>query len=75
MPRGEGIKSINQLFDKYKKQLIAPQSSVVKAFCEVVADLYNLEVKTKEVTYSTYSKTISLKTPSTLKNEIKLHQK
>ena len=74
MPRGEGIKPISSLFEKYKQQLIAPQKSIIKTFCEVVDDLYGLPLKESMVEYSVYTKTISLKTPGPLRTEILLHK-
>lgn len=74
MPRGEGIKPINNLFEKYKKTLVAPQGSVIKEFCEVVHDLYGYSVKKEQVSYSTYSKTLTIKTSGALKTELLLHK-
>jgi len=75
MSRGEGIKPINQLFEKYKRQLIAPQGSVKKAFCEVVHDLYGYTVKEEQLAYAVHSRTLTLKMPSTLKTELLLKKK
>ena len=74
MPRGEGIKPINQLFEKYKQRLVAPQGSVKKCFCEVVEDLYGFSIKAEQLDYSTYSKTLTLKVPGALKTELMLHK-
>ncbi len=75
MPRGEGIKPINRLFEKYRNQLIAPQGSVKKAFCEIVFDLYGYKVREDQVAYSVHNRTLTLKTPSALKTELLLKKK
>lgn len=67
--RGELIK-VSGLFEKYKKTLIAPQSSVVTVFTEVVSDVCKINLKKNQVTYSVTSKTITLQTPSIIKHEI-----
>lgn len=74
MPRGEGIKPITSLFDKYKQQLVAPQGSVKKCFCEVVADLYGFDIPQKQLEYSVYSKTLTLKVSGPLKTELLLRK-
>lgn len=75
MPRGEGIKKLNSLFDKYKQTLKAPQGSVIQAFIEVVEDLLTIKVKKEQVTYSTTNKILTLKTGGPLKTEVQLHKK
>lgn len=75
MSRGEGIKPLNNLFDKYKKILKAPQGSVVQAFCEVVEDVLSISITPEQVSYSVHNKTVSLQTPGAIKNEIKLHER
>lgn len=72
--RGDGIKPLNSLFEKYKRQLVAPQGSVKKCFCEVLLDLYGFEVKDTELEYSVYSRTITVRTRGALKSEILLRK-
>jgi hypothetical protein len=74
MPRGEGIKKIDGLFDKYKKMLRAPQGVVVEAFVEVVNDLIGVEIPKERITYTTHSKTLSLAISGPLKSEILLNK-
>ena len=74
MSRGEGIKKIDGLFDKYKKKLKAPQGVVVEAFVEVVNDLIGVEIPKERITYTTHSKTLSLAISGPLKSEILLHK-
>jgi len=71
--RGEIIK-VSELFDKYKKVLRAPQSSVIKEVIEVIMDLTGVTLSPKYVKYAVHSKTISITAPAILKQEIKLHQ-
>lgn len=75
MPRGEGIKQLSSLFDKYKNTLRAPQGSVVTAFCEVVDDVLEISLTKEQVKYNTHQKTITLKTSGVVVSEIKLNKK
>ena len=75
MPRNAGPKPISTLFEKYRRQLVAPQGSVIKAFCELVSELYAFEVRADQVRYSTYTRTLTLKVPGPLKSEILLRKK
>ena len=71
--RGEIIK-VADLFEKYKKVLRAPQSSVIKEVIEVITDLTGVALRPKYVKYAVHSKTVSITAPAILKQEIKLHQ-
>lgn len=71
--RGEIIK-VADLFEKYKKVLRAPQSSVIKEVIEVITDLTGVALSPKYVKYAVHSKTVSITAPAILKQEIKLHQ-
>jgi len=75
MPRGEGIKQLSQLFEKYKNTLKAPQASVVNAFCEVVKDLLDIEIDKERIQYNPIKKQLVLNIPGVIKSEIQLHQK
>lgn len=74
MARGEGIKHITNLFETYRKRLVAPKRSVIDAFVEVVADLYGFTVVPEEVSYTPASRTLSLRTGGPLKTEILLRK-
>ncbi len=71
--RGE-ITNIGNLLEKYKNKLFAPQSSVVKEFCDVVKDLYGYELETDHVSYVVHKKTIHVKAPGPLLSELSLHK-
>ncbi len=73
--RGQGIKKLSSLFDKYKNTLIAPERSVINSFFEVIDDLYGWNIPRNYVIYNTKTKIISIKTSGTLMSEIKLHKK
>lgn len=74
MPRGDGIKSLGSLFEKYKKTLKAPEGSVKKEFCEVVADLLEIEIKPEKVSYTPSTRVITLTVGGPLKQEVLLHK-
>ena len=75
MSRGEGVKKLSSLFDKYKKTLKAPQGSVIKEFCEVVKDVLDIDLSKDKVSYVPNTRIISLKVGGPLKSEIMLHKK
>lgn len=74
MPRGQGIKPVSKLFEKYKTLLRAPQGSVVKAFCEVVDELYGWDIPQDKVSYTVGSRTIGVAVSGPMKTELKLKQ-
>ena len=75
MPRGGEVKKLSDLFEKYKKQLIAPQGSVITAFQEVINDLFGITVSKEQVSYSVYTKILSVRIAGPLKTEIQLRKK
>jgi hypothetical protein len=74
MARGEGIKKLSSLFDRYKHALIAPERSVITCFCEVVEDLYGWQLKTDIVSYQPNTKTLQVRASGVFKTEIQLHK-
>ena len=72
--RGTGTKKLGDLFDKYKKRLVAPEGSVIDAFIEVVRDLLSIEVSKSKVRYNPTSKTLSIKVAAALRSEMKVHE-
>ena len=75
MRKGRGeIKRVSDLFEKYRKTLIAPQKTVIGAFVEVVDDVLGIKLKPESVRYAPGSKTLSVATHGPLKSEIRLHK-
>jgi len=74
-PRGQGIKKLSNLFDKYKKTLIAPEKSVKNTFIEIIGDLYGWNIPDNYITFNSKTKIISIKTGGTLMSEIKFNKK
>ena len=70
---GETVK-LGSLFDKYRKNLRAPEQSVIQAFCEVVEEVVGVSIKTDHVRYTPQSKTLYVASTGPLKNEIFLHK-
>lgn len=68
--RGE-LKKLSSLFDKYKERLVAPESSVVNAFVEVVNDLWGIDLPVSSVSYNPATKTLVIKGKAALRSEIK----
>lgn len=75
MARGEGIKKLSGLFEKYKHTLKAPQGSVIKEFCEVVTDVTGISVPTTKVSYTPSTRVITLTVGGPLKSELLLHKR
>ncbi len=69
--RGE-IVPLRDLFAKYKKTLVAPQKTVELEVLRVVGELIGLKLKEEQITYTVASRTVSIKAPSLIKQEIKL---
>ncbi len=74
MARGEGVKHLKDLFQKYRERLIAPEATIINTFIEVVKDVLGIEIKKEAVNYTPANKTISLRVSGVLKNEITLHK-
>ncbi|OGG85579.1 hypothetical protein A2392_02280 [Candidatus Kaiserbacteria bacterium RIFOXYB1_FULL_46_14] len=70
MTRGE-LKKLSSLFDKYRERLVAPEASVVDAFVEVVADLFDLKISREKIRYNPTTKTLSIVGLGVLRSEIK----
>lgn len=73
MQRGE-LKKVSSLFERYKKTLVAPESSVISAFLEVVEDLLSVKLVKEKVRYSPVSRTLSLSGLGSLRSEIKMRE-
>jgi len=74
MARGQGIKKLNDLFEKYRKNLVAPEQSVRIVFVEVVEEVLGIVVSEKKVNYSPHTRLIHLKMAGALRSEVLLHK-
>jgi hypothetical protein len=68
------MKQISELFARYKDRIKAPQASVEKECVAVISEVTGLSVTVEQVTYTVSTKTLSLRVPSILKNELRLRQ-
>lgn len=76
MRKGSGeIKKLSTLFEKYKLTLKAPQGVVTECFREVVAELIKIDIAKQNITYSVFTKTLSIRVSGPLKSEILLRKK
>ncbi len=73
--RGGEVKKLSDLFEKYKKTLIAPEATVVNAFIEVVDDLLGFKIPKEKIKYQPGSKTLSILSGGALRSEIKMREK
>lgn len=67
------MKRVGDLFEKYRKNLKAPQGSVETAAIEVVKEITNFTLTREQVSYTVSTRTLHLNAPSLLKSEIKFH--
>jgi len=72
--RGEGIKKVNTLLEKYTKNIKAPQRSVESAFIKAVFTTLGITLKKEQVRYSVSSRTLSVSVTGPLKSEILFHK-
>lgn len=74
MARGEGVKQLKDLFQKYRERLVAPEATVRDAFVEVVEDVVGIKIAKESVLYVPHNKTISLKVSGVVKQEVFFHK-
>ncbi len=74
MKRSGELTKLSSLFDKYKKNLKAPQKTVIDVTVEVVYDVVGFKIDPKKCLYNVSTKTLSLNISSLLKQEIKTHE-
>ena len=73
--RGQGITRVSDLFSKYIQTLKAPQGTVIKAFIEVVEELFKTTIQKDQCTYTPSSQTLVLRISGPLKSEIIMQKK
>lgn len=71
--RGE-IKRVGDLFEKYRRTLIAPQRTVVVTFCEVVEEVMGYKLDPKRVKYTPHTKTLSIIGGGPLRSEVQMRK-
>ena len=70
--RGE-IKRVGDLFEKYKRTLIAPERTVVNVFCEVVEESLGYRIDPKSVKYTPHTRTLALIGKGMVRSEVQMH--
>lgn len=74
MPRGEGIKKIDTLFEKYKTLLKAPQGSVIASFKEIAFELMAVDIPSERISYTVGTRILSVRVSGPLRSEIALRK-
>jgi len=69
------MKTVGDLFLKYKLVFKPPQATVEKAFIEVVKEVLGFDLDIKMIKYNVGNRTLGLTVPSILKTEVKFKQK
>lgn len=67
------MKSVGDLFEKYRKHFKAPQATVEKACAKVIKKVSGFDVSPENITYTVSTHTISLQVPSVLKSELRFY--
>jgi len=72
--KGEIVK-VKDLFEKYKKILQPPQKTVELESIRVIGEVSNIKLLEQQVGYTVSTRTLAIKAPSLLKQEVKIHNK
>ena len=67
------MKTVGDLFEKYRTHFKAPQATVEKACAKAIKEVSGFEVSADKITYTVSTHTISLRVPSILKSELRFH--
>jgi hypothetical protein len=70
--RGE-ITAVRDLFEKYRKNLQAPQKSVEIESIRVIGELTSIKLNENQVKYTVNSRVLSINASSLVKQELKFH--
>lgn len=75
MRKGRGeVKKLGDLFEKYRRTLVAPEKSVRDAFIEIVEELIGVTLQDRHVTYKPASRTLFVSANGMIKSEIMLRR-
>lgn len=67
------MKSVGDLFEKYRTRLRAPQATVEKACVRTIAEVTGFSVTEEQVVYTVHTRTITIHAPSLIKSELRFH--
>lgn len=70
--RGE-ITPVRDLFEKYRKNLHAPQKTVEVEAVRVIGELIHITLTDQQIRYTVSTRTLSIQVPSVLKQELRRH--
>lgn len=70
--RGELVR-VSVLFDKYLKNLKAPQKTVEKAALDAIEAILGLRLLPEQIEYTVATKTLYIKAPALIRSEIKIN--
>ncbi len=74
--RGEkGVVAVKDLFAKYKLTLQAPQKTVELESLKVIGEITSIKLTEDQVEYTVSSRTLFIKAPSLIKQELKIKNK
>jgi len=68
------MKHLSDLFEKYKKNLKAPQASVERIVLRVIKEQLSISLEPTQITYNPPTRTVVIKAPSIIKTEITKHR-
>jgi uncharacterized Fe-S cluster-containing protein len=73
--RGQGIRHVGSLFEKYTKILRAPQGVVIDATTIIVEEVCRYSLRRDQCQYNATTQILTLRVPGMVKTEILLKKK
>lgn len=67
------MKSLGELFTKYKNHFTAPQTTVEKAAQIAIKEITGFDLNLNQITYTPNTRVLNLNIPSILKTELKFY--
>lgn len=75
MRKGRGdIKKVGDLFEKYRRTLIAPERTVITTFTEVVEEVLGFHIVPENVRYNPATRTLSITGGGPVRTEIQMRK-